>query len=51
MVLGIVQGWSMYAQLLSDLLKFMAPFLRNVEQKKSVHQLYKVRIATIKRLM
>ena len=32
----------MYAQLLIDLFKFLAPFLRNVELTKSVQILYKV---------
>jgi len=36
------QGWGMYAQLLIDLFKFLAPFLRNVELSKPTHFLYKV---------
>ena len=32
----------MYAQLLIDLFKFLAPFLRNVELTKSIQILYRV---------
>jgi CCR4-NOT transcription complex subunit 1 len=35
------QGWPMYAQLLIDLFKFMAPFLRNAELPKFTALLYK----------
>ncbi|CAK8681219.1 CCR4-NOT transcription complex subunit 1-like isoform X2 [Clavelina lepadiformis] len=35
------KGWPMYAQLLIDLFKFLAPFLRNVEMTKSIQILYK----------
>lgn len=33
----------MYAQLLIDLFKYLAPFLRNVELNKPMQILYKVR--------
>lgn len=36
------QGWPMYAQLLIDLFKYLAPFLRNVELNKPMQILYKV---------
>ncbi|XP_050527108.1 CCR4-NOT transcription complex subunit 1-like isoform X2 [Daktulosphaira vitifoliae] len=36
-----VQGWNFYAQLLIDLFKYLAPFLRNAELAKPVHLLYK----------
>lgn len=35
------KGWSMYAQLIIDLFKFLAPFLRNAELAKPVSALYK----------
>lgn len=35
------KGWSMYSQLLLDLFKFLAPFLRNAELAKPVQLLYK----------
>lgn len=35
----------MYAQLLIDLFKFLAPFLRNVELNKPMQILYKVKKA------
>ncbi|XP_014252247.1 CCR4-NOT transcription complex subunit 1 isoform X3 [Cimex lectularius] len=35
------QGWIMYAQLLVDLFKYLAPFLRNAELAKPVTVLYK----------
>lgn len=35
------KGWSMYSQLLVDLFKYLAPFLRNAELAKSVTLLYK----------
>ncbi|XP_067012333.2 CCR4-NOT transcription complex subunit 1 isoform X3 [Anabrus simplex] len=35
------KGWGMYAQLLIDLFKFLAPFLRNAELAKPVTLLYK----------
>ena len=35
------KGWGMYAQLLIDLFKFLAPFLRNAELSKPVSMLYK----------
>ncbi|XP_031355964.1 CCR4-NOT transcription complex subunit 1 [Photinus pyralis] len=35
------KGWSMYAQLLIDLFKYLAPFLRNAELAKPVTMLYK----------
>uniref|UniRef100_A0A1B6IPJ6 CCR4-NOT transcription complex subunit 1 n=1 Tax=Homalodisca liturata TaxID=320908 RepID=A0A1B6IPJ6_9HEMI len=35
------KGWSMYAQLLVDLFKYLAPFLRNAELAKPVTLLYK----------
>lgn len=38
---AIVKGWALYAQLLIDLIKFEAPFLRNVELPPSVDLLYK----------
>ncbi|MBN3309796.1 CNOT1 protein, partial [Amia calva] len=34
-------GWPMYAQLLIDLFKYLAPFLRNVELNKPMQILYK----------
>lgn len=36
------KGWNMYAQLLIDLFKYLAPFLRNAELAKPVTMLYKV---------
>ncbi|XP_050542433.1 CCR4-NOT transcription complex subunit 1-like [Daktulosphaira vitifoliae] len=36
-----VQGWNFYAQLLIDLFKYLAPFLRNAELAKPVQLLYK----------
>lgn len=38
----VFQGWPMYAQLLIDLFKYLAPFLRNVELNKPMQILYKV---------
>nr|KAG5712160.1 hypothetical protein BaRGS_014510 [Batillaria attramentaria] len=35
------RGWGMYAQLLMDLFKLLAPFLRNAELNKSTQLLYK----------
>lgn len=35
------KGWSMYSQLLLDLFKYLAPFLRNAELAKPVQLLYK----------
>ncbi|KAL0280391.1 UNVERIFIED_CONTAM: hypothetical protein PYX00_001693 [Menopon gallinae] len=35
------KGWNMYSQLLIDLFKFLAPFLRNAEMAKPVTMLYK----------
>jgi CCR4-NOT transcription complex subunit 1 len=35
------KGWSMYSQLLIDLFKYLAPFLRNAELAKPVTLLYK----------
>lgn len=35
------KGWPLYAQLLIDIFKFLAPFLRNVELSKPNHTLYK----------
>ncbi|KAK9499689.1 hypothetical protein O3M35_002692 [Rhynocoris fuscipes] len=35
------KGWMMYAQLLCDLFKYLAPFLRNAELAKPVTVLYK----------
>ncbi|MBN3317874.1 CNOT1 protein, partial [Atractosteus spatula] len=35
------RGWPMYAQLLIDLFKYLAPFLRNVELNKPMQILYK----------
>jgi hypothetical protein len=40
-VLFHIKGWGMYAQLLIDLFKFLAPFLRNAELAKPVTLLYK----------
>lgn len=34
-------GWTLYAQLLIDLFKYLAPFLRNAELAKPVTLLYK----------
>ncbi|VVC34988.1 Hypothetical protein CINCED_3A007099 [Cinara cedri] len=36
-----LQAWNYYAQLLVDLFKYLAPFLRNAELAKPVHILYK----------
>lgn len=36
-----ITGWTMYAQLLVDLFKYLAPFLRNAELAKPVTLLYK----------
>lgn len=41
-VFPLMQGWPMYAQLLIDLFKYLAPFLRNVELNKPMQILYKV---------
>lgn len=41
MYCSVVKGWGMYAQLLIDLFKFLAPFLRNAELAKPVTLLYK----------
>lgn len=38
---SIYKSWALYAQLLIDLIKFEAPFLRNVELPRSVDLLYK----------
>lgn len=38
----VPKGWPMYAQLLIDLFKYLAPFLRNVELNKPMQILYKV---------
>lgn len=38
---NVYKGWNLYAQLLIDLIKFEAPFLRNVELPPSVDLLYK----------
>lgn len=38
----VLKGWPMYAQLLIDLFKYLAPFLRNVELNKPMQILYKV---------
>eukprot|EP00096_Caligus_rogercresseyi_P006991 TRINITY_DN2417_c0_g1_i1.p1 TRINITY_DN2417_c0_g1~~TRINITY_DN2417_c0_g1_i1.p1 ORF type:complete len:1930 (-),score=640.60 TRINITY_DN2417_c0_g1_i1:677-5986(-) len=35
------KSWPMYAQLLADLFKFLAPFLRNAELAKSVQRLFR----------
>ena len=35
------KGWSMYSQLLMDLFRYLAPFLRNAELAKPVQLLYK----------
>lgn len=35
------KGWAMYSQLLLDLFKYLAPFLRNAELAKPVQLLYK----------
>lgn len=40
---GFTKGWSIYAPLLIEIIKFEAPFLRNVELPHSVDMLYKVR--------
>lgn len=37
------QGWVLFHQLLIDLFKFLAPFLRNAELTKPTQLLYKVR--------
>lgn len=39
---GSPKGWSLYAQLLIELIKFLAPFLRSVELSGPVDLLYKV---------
>lgn len=36
------KGWLLFQQLLLDLFKFLAPFLRNAELAKQTHLLYKV---------
>lgn len=35
------KGWAMYAMLLADVIRFQAPFLRNVEMLPSIDMLYK----------
>lgn len=42
----VFQGWTMYAQLLISLFKFLAPFLRNVELAAPIQTLYKVSVLT-----
>lgn len=37
-----VKGWPLYAQLLVEIIKFLAPFLRSVELSPPVDNLYKV---------
>ncbi|XP_078337543.1 CCR4-NOT transcription complex subunit 1-like isoform X2 [Crassostrea virginica] len=37
----VSEGWGMYAQLLIDLFKFLAPFLRNADLTKPTQMLYK----------
>lgn len=44
----IFQGWTMYAQLLISLFKFLAPFLRNVELAAPIQTLYKVSVLTFR---
>ena len=39
---SFLQGWVLFQQLLIDLFKFLAPFLRNAELAKQTHLLYKV---------
>lgn len=41
----------MYAQLLIDLFKYLAPFLRNVELTKPMQILYKVKKLSINRCL
>lgn len=41
-LLLFLQGWVLFQQLLIDLFKFLAPFLRNAELAKQTHLLYKV---------
>lgn len=36
------KAWPMYAQLLIDHLKFLAPFLRNIDLPKPIALMYKV---------
>lgn len=38
------KAWGMFAQLLNDLFKFLAPFLRNVDLEKPIQLLYKVNL-------
>lgn len=45
-ILIVFQGWTMYAQLLISLFKFLAPFLRNVELAAPIQTLYKVSTLT-----
>lgn len=43
-IMALIQqqkGWTMYSQLLMDLFKYLAPFLRNAELAKPVQLLYK----------
>ncbi|GAB0100187.1 CCR4-NOT transcription complex subunit 1 [Sergentomyia squamirostris] len=40
-MIGQQKGWSMYSQLLMDLFKYLAPFLRNAELAKPVTLLYR----------
>lgn len=46
---NIFQGWTMYAQLLISLFKFLAPFLRNVELAAPIQTLYKVSALTFQK--
>lgn len=41
-ILMLLQGWAHFQQLLLDLFKFLAPFLRNAELAKQTQLLYKV---------
>jgi len=35
------KGWTYYSMLMTDLFKFMAPFLRNAEMSKSIEKIFK----------
>jgi len=43
----LLQGWPLFHQLLIDLFKFLAPFLRNAELTKPTQLLYKVKTSSV----
>lgn len=43
----VAKGWPLYAQLLIEIIKFLAPFLRTVELSSAIDLLYKVRVECV----